>query len=847
MQVLLRAKLSRVFFFAVVTLLLALLAVIYVYSVPLINEKVYETERNSSRLVLNNVFDLANKMNLSLMAYQREAVASHKRNMKSVIDLAEAYVKTSLSTGAENRLSREESFKKVYSGLRTFTYANDSYIWVADQSYTILSHPDPRYFGLDASDLRDASGNLVIPTVIAKARLQGEGYYQYPWRRLGEEQDVEKISYVKYFPQWDLFIGTGIYIDDIEKEITVRRAEVIKNLRQSIKDIVIADTGYLFIFDEQGNMLVHPNDNIEATNALSLNNPLSGQSILQELIDVADTGKELIYQWDRPTDPNNYVYDKLSLVRHLAGLGWYLCSSVYMEELQSSGKLLSERILMIAALALFVAIVLALLFANWVTQPITQLASVAQRVSRGDLTLTSGINRKDEFGILGAAFDHMVTQLRDNIVSLDQTVASRTQALVETNQQLQRAMLESERVQQQLMQAQRMNAVGQLAGGLAHDFNNLLTIILGNLLSAKQQFSSNSVLLKQLDPAVRATRRGSDITNRLLAFSRRQSLQPCRVNISDLINETVALIKGSLPSTITITTHFDDDKLQTHVDPSQLDNCMINLFLNAKDAMPAGGDIDIHVSEINVTMPLEFDELVPYGSYVKVVVMDNGHGFSLDAMNMAFEPFYTTKTAGQGSGLGLSMVFGFIKQSRGYIRLNNVPYGGAKIILLLPRLAYQALPMLVDNRQQEDNSTNYKGKLILLVEDDFDVRAIVREQLIEFGFSVIEAVDSDEAEQLISSMPNLFGMLSDVSMPGKKNGFELAQCLRQQEPRCKIVLMSGYVFEHKQIKEPSVDSEQVFTEVFLRKPFTASELRYALDCAVSNSVNSGVNDSTNNN
>ena len=198
---LLRAKLSQVFFLAVVSILLVLLAVIYLYSVPLINEKVYETERHSSRLVLNNVFDLANKMNLSLMAYQRETLASHKRNMKSVIDLAETYVESSLQTAKNNGQSQDHALQQIYSGLRAFTYGHDSYIWVADQSYTILSHPDPRYFGLDASKLRDASGNLVIPTVIGKAREQGEGFYQYPWHRLGEEQDADKLPYAPYFPQ----------------------------------------------------------------------------------------------------------------------------------------------------------------------------------------------------------------------------------------------------------------------------------------------------------------------------------------------------------------------------------------------------------------------------------------------------------------------------------------------------------------------------------------------------------------------------------------------------------------------------------------------------------------------
>lgn len=829
---LLKHKLSRVFFSSIVTILLALFSVIYFYSVPLINEKVYETERNSSRMVLDNVVDLANKMKLNLAAYQLEALDGHKRNMKSVIDLADAYVTNTLAESKLNKLTSQQAYNKVYEGLRNFTYGNGSYIWIADQESTILSHPDPHFYGMDASDLRDANGDLVFPTVILKARTQGAGFYQYPWRRLGESKDVEKISYVKYFPEWNIFIGTGVYIDDIKEEIQARRAEVITDLRQSIKDIVIAETGYLFIFDEQGNMLVHPNDNIEATNALLLNNPMTGLSILQELIDVADTGNELIYQWDRPTDPNNYIYEKLSLVRYIKGLGWYICSSVYTEELQSSGKLLTQRIIVIGLLALFVAIVFALLFTNWVTYPITQLAAVAQKVSRGDLTLKSGIKRQDEFGVLGLAFDQMVTQLRDNITNLDSTIALRTDALVKSNQQLQLSVLESKRVEQQLMQAQRMNAVGQLAGGLAHDFNNLLTIILGNLVAAERRFPDNDILLKKLAPAIRASRRGSDITNRLLAFSRRQSLQPCRINIADSIDETVELIKDSLPSTIVINTHFSSRRLQVNVDPNQLDNCLINLMLNARDAMPEGGEISINVSAVNIETKtaINVDEPVAPGQYILIDVIDSGCGFTLDAIKMAFEPFYTTKSSGQGSGLGLSMVFGFIKQSRGFINLNNAANGGAKITLLLPQLSYQAVPerhVKYNNRVQNSDFTD---KLILLVEDDFDVRAVVREQLISFGFNVIEATDSDEAEKLMAAIPSLFGMLSDISMPGSKTGFELADKLRRQDPSSKVILMSGYVFEN----DKSLNN--IDNVILLRKPFSTCELRSALDNTVIQSI-----------
>ncbi|MCW8863633.1 MAG: cache domain-containing protein [Colwellia sp.] len=667
----LQQKLSRTFFTAIASILLVLLIGIYWYSVPLINKEVYQIERNASRLVLNNVFELASRMQLDLKP---------------------------------------------------------------------------------------------------------------------------------------------------------RKEEVVHSLRQIIKNSVIAKTGYLFIFDEQGNMLFHPNPNINGTNALQLKDPQTGKPILQELIAVADTGKELEYKWDKPSDANNYVYSKLSLVRHLPELGWYICSSVYIDELQSSGKLLSQRILTIGFITFMGAIFLALVFSYWITKPINALALVAKKVSRGDLTATSGISRTDELGVLGKAFDDMVNQMRENIEMLDLKVASRTQTLATTNAQLQQAMNESQQAQQQLAQVQHINAVGQLAGGLAHDFNNILTIILGNLLAAQQDNEHNRQLLSRLTPAIKASRKGSDITNRLLAFSRRQSLLPCKVNITELIDETIELLTGSLPSTITINTDFSTRKLQTYVDASQLENCFINLVLNAKDAMPSGGVITIIINERSVTSSLQFDEEVTLGDYVEITIRDEGSGFSEQAINKAFEPFFTTKATHQGSGLGLSMVFGFIKQSQGYIHIANQESGGAKISILLPLLNYDNENIAAKTPQPKceipATKATFENKLILLVEDEHDVRAIIREQLISFGLNVIEANDSDEAEQLIDTINDLYGMVSDISMPGDKDGFELATLLKRRSPHCKIVLMSGYFQHHNELNKD--------TAVLLKKPFAASKLYQAL-------------------
>ena len=666
----LQQKLSRTFFSAITSILLVLLIGIYWYSVPLINKEIYQIEKNASRLVLNNVFELASSMQL---------------NLKS------------------------------------------------------------------------------------------------------------------------------------------RKEEVVQRLRQIIKNSVVAKTGYLFIFDEQGNMLHHPNPNINGTNAIELKDLETGGYILQELIAVADTGKELEYKWDKPSDANNYSHSKLSLVRHLPELGWYICSSVYIDELQSSGKLLSQRILTMGFITFMCAIILALIFSYWVTKPINALALIAKKVSQGDLTVTSGISRTDELGILGKAFDDMVIQMRENIEMLDLKVASRTKTLATTNAQLQQAMSESQQAQEQLAQVQHINAVGQLAGGLAHDFNNILTIILGNLLAAQQDNKNNKPLLSRLLSAIKASRKGSDITNRLLAFSRRQYLVPCRVDITELIDETIELLKGSLPSKITIKTDFSSEKLQVYVDANQLENCLINLVLNAKDAMPNGGDISIIINKKIVNDTLLFDEEIKLGNYLDLMIVDNGHGFSEQAISKAFEPFFTTKDTHQGSGLGLSMVFGFIKQSQGYIRMANNKSGGAKVSLLLPLLDYQEETNSNETNHADENitkETDFSNKLILLVEDDHDVRAIVREQLISFGLNVIEANDSDEAEQLISTINDLYGMVSDISMPGNKDGFELASLLKIRSPNCKIVLMSGY-FQQQEM--PNED-----TPILLKKPFVANKLFQAL-------------------
>lgn len=800
----LRSTLASRFFSVIVGIIIAIFTTIYVYSVPLIKQKVFEIERHSSHLTLNNVFEIANRMYSNIEEYRTQGLQAHQQQLKVAVSLTEAFIKSTLREAHKQGVSEKQALQQAFTIIRDFNYGNKDYVWIADYQGLLLSHPDPRFHGKDSAGLLDEDGQPIVPTIVKRAIQDGEGFYRYKWQRLSENEPLDKVSYVKNYPEWGFVIGSGVYLDDLEKEFTIRKSKALEELRAALQDIKVASTGYLFVFDSKAHMLIHPNPNIDRTQFQNLKNPLTQQSIAADLMKVADTGQELHYQWDKPTDPGHYIYEKLSLVRYLKGFDWYICSSVYLDELRSSSEILSNRLLTIAFITMLASIGLAFFFINRITRPLKKLANTALQVSQGDLSAKSGIQQKDEIGILARSFDSMVERLKTNIDSLDTQVRQRTEALLETR-----------------ARAQRMHAVGQLAGGLAHDFNNLLSIILGNLLLAKEQYSHTQGLEQFLHPAIRATRRGADITQRLLAFARRQPLQPGTIDVAQLVEETLELLRGSLPNSIQLHYQTEHGPLLAHVDPSHLENTLINLALNARDAMPQGGKIHLFTGLLAVTEPLEYDEPVSLGTYVIIRVSDNGTGFSQDALKLAFEPFYSTKTNNRNSGLGLSMVYGFVKQSNGYIQIASQTGVGATISLLLP-VDSSGLPLLERHRDAQHPLHELAGKLFLLVEDNADVRAVVRQQLINLGLHVIEAENATEADAMIQKLPHLHGMVSDIMLPGVMDGRQLAALLHQHNPRSIILLMSGYVQDFNQFET----DERYF--VLLHKPFDQETLKQAL-------------------
>ncbi len=374
-----------------------------------------------------------------------------------------------------------------------------------------------------------------------------------------------------------------------------------------------------------------------------------------------------------------------------------------------------------------------------------------------------------------------------------------------------------------LVHAQKMEAVGQLTGGLAHDFNNLLTVVIGNLVSLQERYPNDRDIGDYVVPALKASRRGASLIKRLMAFARKQPLMPRSVNIADLVDETLGLLQRTLPAHITVSVDPMEERLYALTDAQQLENALLNLALNARDAMPDGGKLAIraHRVQLGSVQALEFD--VTPGCYVALSVLDTGTGMDAATQARAWEPFFTTKRFGSGSGMGLSMAYGFAKQSGGGIRIQSALGKGCEVTLVLPCSTedVDAVPFM--GEQPPFRQTLAQRPLVLLVEDDLDVRRVIRLQLVGLGYPVMEADHAADALLLLASVPTVGIVISDVVMPGGMDGLTLCKEAHQRAPHVKFLLISGYSRIENAAAAGSVHLP------LLKKPFTALELHLALD------------------
>lgn len=369
-----------------------------------------------------------------------------------------------------------------------------------------------------------------------------------------------------------------------------------------------------------------------------------------------------------------------------------------------------------------------------------------------------------------------------------------------------------------LMHAQRLDALGRLTGGVAHDFNNLLTVVIG-ALDVILKHPENAVRRKRLgEAALAAARRGERLTAQLLAFARRQPLQPQASDLNKLIRECEPLLKRATGESITLVLRLCADEAIALIDPAQFEASLLNLLVNASHASSTGGEIVVQTQIVELR-DTEVSDLAP-GRYCQVIVSDRGEGMNEAVMSRIFEPFFTTKSPGKGTGLGLSQVFGFVRQSGGEVQVRSTPGTGTTFSVYLPIDASLPVPQPTPERAIKPPDFSWN---ILLTEDDPSVAGIVEVMLVDLGNHVLRAGNAEEALRILQSNARIDVLLSDVIMPGGINGVELAKQAERLRPGIKILLSSGYAGE-------ALDESLAHGRdwPFLRKPYFASELAAAL-------------------
>ena len=381
---------------------------------------------------------------------------------------------------------------------------------------------------------------------------------------------------------------------------------------------------------------------------------------------------------------------------------------------------------------------------------------------------------------------------------------------------------ERERLNAQFQHAQKIDALGQLTGGVAHDFNNLLTAIGGNLELLGAAGVGDRDGATYLAEALRAVDRAADLTRRLLVFARKQPLAPKAERIVALIDDMAPLLRRTIGETISVRAVSADELWLADIDRGQLEQAILNLAVNARDAMPSGGNLAI-VSENHVVDEDEATEQLPAGDYVSVTVSDTGFGMDAAVASQAFEPFFSTKDVGHGTGLGLSMVYGFASQSGGHVTLSSEPGEGTTVQMLLPR-GGQEEPKPVDLAEPSVRRGN--GEVVLVVEDQPIVREMCVNLLQRLGYRTLEADDATQACATLDAHPDTALVLSDVGLPGEMDGYALASQVVSKEHSLPVILMSGYA------NKTALTRDLPGGVQFVPKPFKVAELASAIAVAL---------------
>jgi len=719
---------------------------------------------------------------------------------------------------------------------------------------------DPNSEGIAMSSLDDDRARAVAE-MLNIVKRDGEGFYHYPRTRPDTPlQNHEKIAFVKVFKPLGWVIGTGDYIEDFDARVKTRVLAYLEALKFS-------DTGTVFAATWDGLSLTEPAKGRNMWEVTDVN----GFKVVQALAGVAKAGGGFV-QYVMPAINGGPTYRKISYVAGIPDWRWYVGAGDSLEaiEFDLAKRRAAGRERIVGEVG-FIALISLIFIGVIVFQ-----TRVTGGRARGDFQAFLGFLRDAattkasldpsrmefaEFEELAHAANRMIedrhkalleverqrTALNRAKDELELRVQERTQALAaeviermqieaelkrvnelleqrveERTRDLREQITERERVEDQFIHAQKMEAVGQLAGGFAHDFNNILTVIVGTLGAVQARLQSDEIALRAVRLAQEATKRASNLTRRMLVFSREMATHPEVVDLGEMMVALRPLIARAFRESIDFSVDCAPNVWPVNVDPVLLENAMVNIALNAQDAMTESGRFSLRIGNRHVRAN-EFagNPGARAGDFVEIAMSDTGTGIPPEIIEKIFEPFFTTKGVGKGTGLGLSMVQTFARRSQGFVTVASEVGRGTTVSIFIPRS--EGAISVVGGQDVAKAEASLQGKRAIVVEDDPLVREVTASFLHSRGMEVTEFADGPSALSAMEMGSSFDLMISDLIMPGGMSGVELHDVVRKRWPSCRILLVTGY--SRDEFRRIGVDPGSVR---LLRKPFTMNELIEAL-------------------
>ena len=733
----------------------------------------------------------------------RKIVGFERKEMITT-DMAFGIINEARARFLRNEITEDRAQKIAMNTIRNMRFSNGAgYFWIQDCQTPIpnmLMHPvvpaldnKPCNAKVCYTALEDGSNLNAKFIEISKKAKDNEAFLPYKWPKPTAEGLSEiqpKVAFVKIYPEWGWLVGTGLYIDDIEKESNKNLGEIKEKILANLAPIRIAKSGYLFIFDKDGNFIAHPS--LKGINGKNVLRPDTATQIIKDLIYAYENSNgKLEYLWDKPDEKTEGYFKKLALVDYFAPLGWYVCATVYEDELKAPAQQLMAKILVTSAALLIIALFLAWHLSKSISRPLVQLANTARKIATDELkTIEPEATGLIEINSLTASLQEMLEALKN--------------------------------AHEQLRQTQKMEAIGQLAGGIAHDFNNMLAGIIGCASILEKKLPKDSPDHKYIALIEDSATRAASLSSQLLSFSRKQELTTANLDLHTVIQDAIAILENTIDKRISIHTNLSASRSIVKGEYSQLQSIFINLGINASHAMTNCGDLSFS------TKVVEYNQLQDIGdtghtalnhnaSYIEVIVTDTGCGMSTAVIEHIFEPFFTTKEQGQGTGLGLASAYGVIKQHNGVITATSSLGEGSQFKVYLA-LANDS--ELAQQNTDQHNEKLIKGVGTILVVDDEKVLRITLETILtNCGYKVIVAKDGSNAFDIYTEKQYKIDLVvCDMLMP-KMNGYECFRALKSINPAIKFIIASGFT------KDNSIeDMRKQGLSGFINKPFKGSEI-----------------------